>query len=356
MKVSFLLALCLLLPMMCFAVSEVACIFLLIEPGSRAGGMGNAHVAQADDGFAGYWNPGAMAFNKQSKMSWWHTNWLGDVDGIDDMYINYIGGHSFIESIGGNVGAHLIYFTYGEQDQTDANGNLLRSFESYEMAIALTYARQMTDNLGLGLTLKYIYSNLSPVGTGNTETNAKGSGKAFAFDFGLKYQDLFTLKGLDIGLNLQNVGSDITFINESQSDPLPMNLRTGVSYRLIENKSGKITINGDMNKLLANQDPVLQRLFTAWYDDKSKQEWDSTIFSWGVEMVSFNLLYHDKYKTMFSIRSGYLSDKAGSIEGYSGGVGLSFSISGYSISLDYDMRPGGELTTYNKTLSVGIGF
>jgi hypothetical protein len=35
-----------------FAQSEAGAIFLLIAPGARAGGMGEAHVAVADDAYA----------------------------------------------------------------------------------------------------------------------------------------------------------------------------------------------------------------------------------------------------------------------------------------------------------------
>jgi len=354
MKRVFCISVFFLIPVLVFAVSEAACIFLLIEPSSRAGGMGKAHVAQADDGFAGYWNPGAMAFNRKSHLSGWRTNWLGGVDGIDDIYINYVGGHSYIESIGGNLGAHFLYMTYGKQDRTDIYGRYLETFHSYEMAMALSYARQMTNNLGLGISLKYIYSKLSPIGTGRID-GGMGAGTAFAFDLGMKYQNILSVSGLDFGINLQNIGQDITFEN-SGSDPLPMNLRTGLSYRLLENDVGKITINGDIKKLLANKDPVLKRLFTAWTDDTSRQEIDSTIYCWGMEMISDNILNNDMYKAIFSIRSGYFLDRAGSIEGYTGGAGVSFSISGYQISLDFEMRPGGELVEYNRAFSLSLEF
>ena len=40
-----------------FAQSEAGAIFLLIAPGARAGGMGEAQVAVANDAYASYWNP-----------------------------------------------------------------------------------------------------------------------------------------------------------------------------------------------------------------------------------------------------------------------------------------------------------
>ena len=42
--------------------SEAGAIFLLISPGARAGGRGEANVAVADDAYASYWNPAGLGF------------------------------------------------------------------------------------------------------------------------------------------------------------------------------------------------------------------------------------------------------------------------------------------------------
>ncbi|MCJ7813427.1 hypothetical protein MUP95_08970, partial [bacterium] len=44
-----------------FAVSQAAVLFLMISPGARAAGMGEAFVALADDATAAYWNPAGLA-------------------------------------------------------------------------------------------------------------------------------------------------------------------------------------------------------------------------------------------------------------------------------------------------------
>ena len=44
------------------AQSEAGVLFLLISPGVRADGMGEAFVAVADDASAIYWNSGGLAF------------------------------------------------------------------------------------------------------------------------------------------------------------------------------------------------------------------------------------------------------------------------------------------------------
>ena len=345
-----LFTLILLSPVLAFAVSEAAVIFLLIEPGSRPGGMGQAYVAQVDDGFAGYWNPGAMAFNRKTQFSLMHSNWLGDVDGIDDMYIEYLGWNQYFEDLSGNLGLHVIYLTYGKQERRDDNNIELGTFNSYELAIAGSYGYQYSENLGLGATVKFIISDLAPEGQGETESGIKGRGISFAFDFGLKKRNLFIDK-FDLGLNLQNVGPNITYVNDAQSDPLPMNFRFGLSYRLLESEYNKLTVNGDFNKLLANDDAFLKRIFTAWYDDggfMSKQEIESTIFNVGAEYTYWNLL---------SLRYGYIYDKAGSIIGSSFGAGIQYTFANrYKGSFDFAMQQGGELTDYNKTFSVGLEF
>ena len=57
-------------------VSTSAVPFLLIAPNSRAGGMGEAGVALADDATALYWNPAGLAFQEGSEISISHANWL----------------------------------------------------------------------------------------------------------------------------------------------------------------------------------------------------------------------------------------------------------------------------------------
>jgi len=114
-------------------------------------------------------------------------------------------------------------------------------------------------------------------GTGGSEIGVKGQGMSYAFDIGVKhksvdfgqilvspyngvlylYNGVASLGGfkkaglsdysilvdkLDFGLNYQNIGPNITYINESQSDPLPMNLRMGFSYRVLESKYNKFWI------------------------------------------------------------------------------------------------------------------
>ncbi len=346
-----LLAGLLLVPVMLSAVSEAGVIFLLIEPGSRPGAMGQAYVAQADDAFANYWNVGALAFNRKTQMGGMHTNWFGDVPGIDDMYYEYLAFNTYSEDIG-NIGFNIIYLTYGNQNKTGSNQEDLGTFHSYEVSMGSTYAYQLNESMGLGIGIKFILSDLSPTGTGESETEVKGRGVTFAVDLGYKWRGVsvgsFALPNLDFGVTMQNIGPDISYINEAQSDPLPMNFRIGFSYRALDDEFNKFTINTDANKLLANRDNIIARMGSAWTDDKASDEIDATVFNFGGEYVYLDLL---------SLRAGYIYDKAGSIEGASFGAGIEYLFENeYKFNADFAMQEAGQLTSYNKTFSLSLEF
>ena len=289
------------LPVALFAVSEGAPIFLLIEPGSRPGGLGSAYVAMADDGFSSYWNTGAMAFNRKTQFALMHTNWLGDV--IPDLYLEYLSWNQYFNGIG-NLGINIYFDSLGEQEKTDEQGNPDGTFSSYEFAVGFAYAYQLNQNVGLGTNFKFIYSALATSGADNQiESTSNGTGMSFAFDFGLKWKNLF-IKKLDFGLNIQNIGPNITYINQAQADPLPLNWRMGFSYHILDDKFNKLSVNADMNKLLANDDFFLLRIITAWHDDPYRDEVRSIITNFGVEY---------DYLDLIALRAGYINDEEGEI-------------------------------------------
>lgn len=382
----------LLIPIAANAISEAAVIFLLIEPSARTGGMGQAYVAQTDDAFAGYWNTGAMAFNRKKQFASMFSNWWGKV--FSDMYYFHLAGNNYIEDLG-NVGFTATYMTYGKMDQMDENGVLLSTFESYDISIAATYGYQVSQKTGVGLAFKFILSDLAPEDAATGLTDTKGRGMSYAFDLGLKqkgvdfgqilvspyngalslYNGIASLGGftkaelsdysilvdkLDFGLNFQNIGPNITYINESQSDPLPMNFRMGFSYRALESKYNKLCINADLNKMLANNDPIYKRVFTAWTDDFKDGDFDSiSDFNNSIEFkeIIWGVGAEYTYLNLLSLRSGYLLDRAGELKGFSFGAGVHYTFNKtYLINIDYAFQPGGDLQDYNQTLSLKLEF
>ena len=94
------------------AISEASALFLLISPGARAGGMGEAQVAVANDAYASYWNPAGLAFLENSEIALMHVNWLQNL--VPDMYYEFLAYHKHVPSLG-TLGGHIIFLNLGEQ-------------------------------------------------------------------------------------------------------------------------------------------------------------------------------------------------------------------------------------------------
>lgn len=327
------------------AVSEATCIFLLIEPGSRAGGMGHSFVSIADDAFATWWNPGAIAFLDGPDVGLMHSNWFGDV--IDDIYYEYLSYLQKFEGIG-TLGFNITYITYGEQLATrPETGDPIRMFTSYEIAAGVAYGAEIAPDLGIGINLKGVISGLAP--DIPELMGAEGEGYTFVFDVGVLKKNLFT-PGLSLGVNLQNFGPDIRYKNSKNSQPMPFNLRAGLSYKILDSEYSKLIATADINKMLVNDDPLWKRWFTSLYDDDFDYEIDSMIENVGIEYTYYDLI---------SLRFGYVHDVAGVIKDYSFGAGLKYEFSpGKELRFDFALQPGGEMLEggKNKTFSLALSF
>ena len=352
LSLGLFISLILISAMPAYSLSEATCIFLLIEPGSRPGGMGHSYVSIAEGGIASWWNPGGLAFIKSSDIDLMHTNWFGDV--IDDIYYEYLGYAQYLEGIG-TFGLNITYLTYGEQAAVDVEGKELEKFTSYEIAVGASYGTEIRRDLGLGINLKGIISGLCPLIEG-LEMTGEGVGYTFVIDLGVLKRN-FIIPKLSFGVNLQNFGPDMTYANSENSQPMPLNLRLGFSYKILDSKYNKLIASVDINKMLVNpDDPLWKRWFTSLYDDGTKNykwwkyeyELDSMIENIGIEYKYYNLI---------SLRVGYIYDKAGHITGVSFGGGISYEFSkGKEISFDFALQEAGELTDNNKTFSLGVKF
>lgn len=263
------------------AQSEAGAVFLLIAPGSRAEGMGEAQVAAANDVYATYWNPAGLGFLKSNEIGIMHVKWLPNL--ADDMYYDFLTAAYRIEGLG-TVGGHIIYLNLGEQQRTDEQGNELGTFISYMTAVTGSYGVQISSKSSIGINAKVVYQMLSPYGT--IQEKGRGDALSFGFDFGyLKREFLFNR--LDFGFNVSNVGPKVAFIDVAQADPMPTNMKMGLNFRLVDGEHNKLSVVADMNKLLVasygdmdkNGDYIIgdgetgysdswyKALITSWYDD-----------------------------------------------------------------------------------------
>ncbi len=268
---------------------------LLIHPGGRPAGMGDAFVSIADDASACWWNPAGLAFLEQThNVSLMHSQLMPD---WEDVYYEYAAYAMKIEGLG-TVGGSLSYVTYGEQQAMDADGVPGIIFGSYEIIPSLAYGAAIGENVGVGLNLKFIYVNLAPAAA--TVDRVEGAGVTFAADLGALWK---LMDGRwNVGGTLQHVGPRIAYIDEEQGDPLPRNLKVGTSYKLLNDEMNELTVSVDYNKSLIIVEEIADQAV-------------GVIVNVGAEY---------RYYDLFALRGGYVYDKDGSVTDFSFGMGLKF--------------------------------
>ena len=253
---------------------------LLIGPNSRFCGMGETGTAISDDATAMHWNPSGLAFQDiGTELNFTHSPWLAGL-GISDLFYDYLAARRHIKSINGTVGVSLTYLNIGEVLYRDEFGNSdpSKDYKAYEFAIALGYATKLNEDFGVGVTARFIYSRLSP--TDLTVGGETGTGTAFttSFDLAGMYRPIshgpsFIRDRLSIGLSLSNLGPKISYVDASQADPIPTQLRLGLAYKVLQIEGNELTLAVDFSKLLVNRytengepksDPFYEAIFTSW--------------------------------------------------------------------------------------------
>jgi len=292
--------------------------FLAISPDARHAGLGDAGVATSPDANSSYWNAGKLAFiNKKYGASLSYTPWLGKI--VNDMSISYLTGFYQINETQ-VVSASIKYFDLGEIHFTDNSGGALNDFNPREFAFDATYSRLLTENFSMGITGKYIYSNLTGVFTTSGGTDAK-PGHSVAVDVGAYYTKTFENvkeSTLSLGASITNIGAKVSYTDNENKDFLPTTLRLGSAYNLPLDAYNSLTFVLDFNKLLVPTPPIratdgsivhgrdddrslLSGMFGSFGDAPNgfKEEMQEVITSVGVEYW---------YNALFAARLGYFNE------------------------------------------------
>ena len=232
--------------------SEAGAVFLLISPGARAGGMGEAQVAVANDVYASYWNPAGLAFLEGSELALMHVNWLPNL--ADDLYYEFLAFRKHFPYLG-TLGGHVIYLNLGEQIRMgETPDDYLGKFTSYMMAATISYSALLSKNSSLGINAKISYQHLVELGAGNEQ--GKGTSTDFGFDIGYLKKGFFN-PNLNLGLTMTNIGPKVSFIDPAQADPQPTNLTLGFNYAIVNSEFNKLNIVYDVDKLLVSSYPAM---------------------------------------------------------------------------------------------------
>ena len=225
---------------------------------------GDAGIAISTDANAMHFNASKLA-NTEEKWggSISYTPWLRNLN-VNDIYLAYASGfYQFGDKgVKQTVGLSLTYFSLGELTWTGYSGEVLGYGAPREYSVAAAYARQLSPEVSIGFTGKYIYSNLaSGQSVGGTGTSTIRSGQAVAADLSFTYKKPIKSasgKGdLTIAAVISNIGNKVNYLNTA--DFLPTNLGIGAAYNKPFDQLNRIVFTIDMNKLLV---PTPQPLAT----------------------------------------------------------------------------------------------
>jgi hypothetical protein len=193
---------------------------------------------------------------KDAGLSITYTPWLKDL--VPDIFLAYIAGYAkFGEKDNKNqaVSFSMRYFSLGDINYTDINAQPAGTGKPREFSLDLGYSRKLSDNLAIGLSGKFIHSNIIN-GAGNSNGVTYKPGNAFAVDFGMFYTKQLNFNdetgqgsSINAGLAITNLGTKISYSND-RKDFIPTNLGLGLAYNYNIDEFNKLSIAVDFNKLL----------------------------------------------------------------------------------------------------------
>ncbi|MBN2279275.1 MAG: PorV/PorQ family protein [Candidatus Marinimicrobia bacterium] len=311
-----------------------------VPVGSRNLAMGGADIASTKNIDAIFWNPAGLGELQSGNVA----GLFSSQRLIADISTNYFA-MGFNVGIG-VLGISLKSFNFGDIDVTTVE-NMDGTGETFSPTYAtggITFARALTDKINFGVTGKVVYESIP-----------RANATAMAVDFGIQYKDLLDVTGLNLGLSVRNVGSDMkydgsAFLNEAEDvipsattsytdfrkkpvldSPLPTTMDMGLSY-ILPVGVGNLTLAGNFQHNNLENDQIM----------------------FGGEF---------EFSKMLFLRAGYgytmedadYEDLGVNVYGLSLGLGFNYSLMGVNTIFGYTYRPA-EYFEANNTFTIGFEF
>lgn len=233
--------------------------FLLIAADARSAGMGDMGVATSADAYSQQHNPAKYAFSLEKQgFSVSYTPYLtsiaNDISLGQITYFNRINERSAFAT-------SLRYFGLGDIQLTNDIGEPLNTVNPNELALDGSYSLKLSERFAMGIGARFVRSALK-IPSDNNDVKAAST---FAVDIAAYYQseeiayDDFNGRWR-AGLNLQNMGPKINYNNDGNDEFanfMPANLRLGLGFDFIFDEYNKISVTGEVTKLMVPTPPAL---------------------------------------------------------------------------------------------------
>ena len=244
----------------------------------------------------------------------------------------------------GQFSVNVTYLSLGKQDRTNEQGDNEGTFETYTVAIGLSYSSKIASNASAGLTIKWFYDHLADAGAGSER--GKPTGQGFALDAGIAY---VPFPSVTLGAALRNYGPNVQYIDANQASPTPVNFNLGATWRAIDTEYNDITLSLDIYKPLVQASkswylaPIL-----GWADEDvykidrivdeennvTEVEHRNTLREEG-RQVDLRLGIEYSYTQYVSLRTGYFRDWDGERNWMTFGAGFRLPIASTAVEVDF---------------------
>lgn len=245
---------------------------------------------------------------------------------IPDLYHLY-GGMTIPLNDWGTMGFFVNFVSFGStvaSDDIDADD--LVAYNSSEIVGGFSYGTRFPGDWGLGLSIKFFYSDLSS-GASTGEKDATTFG--YAFDVGILKKNLF-LNGLNFALVLANIGPSVYYVDKTIEDPIPLTWRLGLSYEVFAKADYKLVVVADYNREVVydddrgNPEPFYIACWKSILYPERGGDGLTTAKNSLLQGV-FNLGAEFTYANTIALRGGYLYDQTGKRNEFDFGFGFMLS-------------------------------
>jgi len=345
--------------------------FLRIIPDARAGALGDAGIATSADPNAMHFNTSKLPFAESDfGLSATYTPWLRAL-GLTDVYMAYLTGYSKFGKRGEQaVGVGLRYFSLGQINFTNDNGDPQGTGRPNEFELNASYSRKLSDNFSVGVGAKFIYSNLAAdqvVGGVEIKPGITGAADiSFTFSKPIKFGAMKART--TTGLAITNIGPKITYTNSINKDYIPTNLGIGTGLELELDEFNTLTFVLDVNKLMVPTPPIeiIDENPADGQPDYKQQGLIGAMFSsfgdapggFNEEMreFSFSSGLEYWYDKQFAVRTGYYWEHPtkGNRQYFSVGLGVKYSVFGLNFS--YLVPTSNQRNPLDNTLRFSLIF
>ncbi|HEY6951410.1 MAG TPA: PorV/PorQ family protein [Bacteroidota bacterium] len=208
--------------------------FVKIGVGARQASIGEAAISIVRDVNASYWNPAGISGIATSEASFSYATWFADTKYYSAAAgIRWEGIGTFALSFSsldyGSITEALVSSPTGSADTRTG-----KSFTGGDMLIGFSAAREFTDRLSIGATVKMLQEKLFTYDV-----------KVFAYDIGTNYD--IGYKGMRIAMSAQNFGPSVKWLehsNRSEGYELPLMFRVGTAFNLVNEQDGLFSMGG----------------------------------------------------------------------------------------------------------------